>query len=120
MTTTPPKGRYPLNQKFNDWLNDLPGRAQYFQKIDPFLTAPMISKIKYGAIPITLETAVRIERAQKPSARPLKAEDLVTFSEDRELVLYMRGQVPPPPPAIEKEKPQAYRREKPVAAGAPA
>lgn len=83
---------------FVDWLDEEQGRAAYFFKVDPGLFAPLISKFKKGLFPITFEYAVRLERAQKPSDNPLRAELLMTFDEHRELYRYVIGVDPAPAP----------------------
>jgi hypothetical protein len=83
---------------FVAWLDEALGRSAYFGKIDPGLFPPIITKMKRGLIPITLEYALRLERAQMPSDKPLKAYDLMTFQEHRDLYLYVTGQQPAPAP----------------------
>lgn len=78
------------------WLEAEDGRAAYFSKVDRGLFPPLITKMKKGIIPITFEYALRLERAQKASATPLKAEDLMTFKEHRELYRYVTGIDPAP------------------------
>lgn len=81
---------------FADWLEAETGRAHYFQHVDPGLYPPMIAKMKAGVLSITFETAIRLERAQKASNNPLKAELLMTFQEHRDLYRYVSGQAPAP------------------------
>lgn len=90
------KPPYPIPQRLVDWLNEGRGRAAYFSKVDPCLFPPMISKIKEGRLPISFETAIRLERAQKESPNPLKAEELMTFVEHRALYRYVIGADPAP------------------------
>lgn len=97
-----------------EWLDDGDGRAAYFSKIDPLLTAPLISKIKTGRVPITFEYAIRMERAQKASLNPFRAIDIMTFPEDRDLYLYASGQVPAPGPVKIIRKPMGPRRKESV------
>ena len=97
-------GKYPVPQFFVDWLKEGVGRSAYFSRKDPALAPSVISKMKSGRIPITFEYAVRIERAQKPTKNPLKAYDLMTFKEHRELYLYVTGQAPAP-----EASPTAYK-----------
>lgn len=101
--------RYPRPDYFADWLEAESGRAQYFSKVDPSLYPPMIAKMKSGVLPITLETAVRLERAQKASTTPLKAELLMTFVQHRELYRYVTGQEAAP-----AQVPKATRASKPM------
>lgn len=101
MTSTPV--RYAPPTYFADWLAAGQGRAEYFHKVDPGLFPPLISKMKAGILPITFEYAIRIERAQKASDNPLKAELLMTFVESRQLYRYVTGQEPAPP-QVEKIK----------------
>lgn len=82
--------------EFVAWLDAEKGRANYFKKIDPGLFPPIICKMKKGMIPITFEYAIRIERAQKPSDTPLRAVDLMTFQESRELYRYVTAPTPAP------------------------
>lgn len=79
------------------WLEAEAGRAAHFGRIDPILHPPVISKIKKGRIPVTFEYALRLERAQKPSASPFKAVDIMTYEQDRDLYRYASGQDPAPP-----------------------
>lgn len=79
------------------WLEAETGRAAHFERVDPILHAPIISKIKAGRIPVTFETAIRLERAQKPSDNPFKAIDIMTYEQDRALYRYVSGQDPAPP-----------------------
>lgn len=87
---------YPQPAALIEWLNEEVGRGAYLSKVDPELSQPRLSKLKAGVTPITLELALRIERAQKASAKPLKAIDLMTFAEDRMLYRYVTGQDPAP------------------------
>lgn len=96
--------RYIPPAHFVSWLEEEPGRASYFSKVDPGLVPTLISKMKAGVIPITLEYAVRLERAQKPSDNPLQAESLMTFLESRAWYRYAIGKDPAPAPV------QAIRR----------
>lgn len=100
MTT---KHRYEPPAYFIDWLAGEQGRAEYFHKVDPGLFPPLISKMKSGIVPITFEYAVRLERAQKASATPLRAELLMTFLESRALYRYVTGQELAPP-QVDKNK----------------
>lgn len=104
------KEYYQPPQFLVDWLEDGDGRAAYFSKVDPVLSAPTISKIKFGRIPITFELAVRMERAQKVTMHPLKAIDLMTFERDRELYRYVTGQEPAPEQVKIVRKPTGPRR----------
>lgn len=90
--------RYTPPAHFVEWLDAAIGRSAYFSKVDPGLFPPIITKMKKGLIPITFEYAIRLERAQAPSDAPLKAIDLMTFQEHRELYLYVTGQAPAPKP----------------------
>lgn len=92
MTDNKKPPRYAPPAYFIQWLKESQGRAEYFHKVDDRLVPPMISKMKKGILPITFETAVRLERAQKASDNPLKAELLMTFLEDRKLYRYVTGQ----------------------------
>lgn len=96
--------RYPRPEYFAKWLEEESGRAQYFSKVDPSLYPPMIAKIKMGVLPITFETAIRLERAQKASNNPLKAELLMTFAEHIELYRYVTGQDPAPAQVVKVSK----------------
>lgn len=80
-----------------EWLAGGLGRAAHFQRVDPILHAPIISKIKNGRIPVTFEYAIRLERAQKPSSKPFKADEIMTYEQDKELYRYVSGQEPAPP-----------------------
>lgn len=91
-----------VTQFLADWLDGELGRGQYFSKVDPELIPPIISKIKKGVIRIRFEMALRLERAQKPSATPFKAEDLLAYEEDLQLLRYARGQEPAPQPKSAK------------------
>jgi hypothetical protein len=79
------------------WLKDELGRAAHFERVDPILHAPIISKIKNGRIPVTFEYAIRLERAQKPSDKPFTADQIMTYEQDKELYRYISGQEPAPP-----------------------
>lgn len=92
------KIKFTPSNKFVAWLNADVGRAQYFGRVDPLLVPPLISKIKAGAVACRFETALRIERAQKPSDTPLRAEDLLTFEEDLALLRFVRGLEAAPEP----------------------
>jgi hypothetical protein len=96
MSKTP----YPRPAYFIAWLEAEEGRAAYFHKVDNRLFPPLISKFKKGEAAITFEYAYRLERAQKPSDNPLKAELLMTFLEDRQLHRYVTG-LDPAPAAVE-------------------
>lgn len=78
------------------WLTGEKGRAAHFQRVDPILHAPIISKILAGRIPVTFEYAVRMARAQKPSATPFTADEIMTYEEDKQLFRYVSGQEPAP------------------------
>lgn len=78
------------------WLAEELGRAAHFERVDPILHAPMLSKIKRGRIPVTFEMAIRLERAQKPSNNPFKAVDIMSWDQDKELYRYVSGQEPAP------------------------
>jgi hypothetical protein len=95
---------------FVAWLDEEPGRAAYFSKVDPGLFPPLISKMKAGLIPITMEYAVRLERAQKPSANRLEAESLMTFLESRQWYRYAIGKDAPPPPVEVIRQPRTSAR----------
>jgi hypothetical protein len=84
------KKTYPVSKTFVDWLNGGMGRAARFQQQDKALVPAVISKFKHGVLPITFEHAVRLERSQPPSDKPLRAEDLCTYEQDRDLILYLR------------------------------
>lgn len=101
MTT---KNRYAKPTYLIDWLSAEKGRGAYFSKVDPGLFPAMISKMKAGIIPITFEYAVRLERAQKASATPLRAELLMTFIEHRALYRYATGQDPAPDQIVKAKK----------------
>jgi hypothetical protein len=104
---------------FVKWLESGIGRAAYFGKVDPLLTAPLISKIKRGRMPITFEYACRLERAQKPSDMPIRAIDLMTFEQDRALYLYITGQeAAPAPPAAKNKMPGRKQKHVELAPGA--
>jgi len=90
------KAQYPVPVTFAQWLEEEWGRAAYFEKVDPHFPSPVISKLKKGIFPITFELAIRLERAQKASNNPLRAEDLMTFAEDRELYRYVTGRAAAP------------------------
>lgn len=92
------KNPYTCPAHFIAWLEAEEGRAAYFQRVDPRLFPPLISKFKKGEVPITFEYACRLERAQKASDQPLTAESLMTFLEDRQLYRYVTGQDPRPAP----------------------
>lgn len=89
---------------FINWLEQGPGRAAYFHKVDPGLFPPMISKMKAGLLPISFEIAIRLERAQKASDNPLKAEELMTFLEDRRLYRYVTGRDAAPAQLVKVRK----------------
>lgn len=78
------------------WLNGAIGRAAHFQRVDPILHAPVISKMLHGRIPVTFEMAVRMERAQMPSTTPFKADEIMTYAEDQQLYRYVSGREPAP------------------------
>lgn len=82
---------YPPSPRFVAWLNAGRGRAESFVDRDPGLVPTTISKLKNGVSPISFELACRIERAQKPSDDPLRAEDIASFVEDRELIKFIRA-----------------------------
>lgn len=103
-----PTTKFPINKKFVEWLDADAGRAQYFSKVDPVLVPPMISKLKAGRMPVRFEIALRLERAQKPSDSPLKAEDLLTFKQDLELLRYVRG-IDPAPPLVQVKRKAAAK-----------
>jgi len=107
-TPTPAKAPYTAPAHFVAWLDAEKGRGAYFEKIDRGLFAPLITKLKTGWLPITFELAVRLERAQKPSDQPLRALDLMTFLEHRDLYLYVTGQQPAPAPL--EPRPRATRK----------
>jgi hypothetical protein len=92
---------------FVAWLEAEPGRSAYFGKVDDGLYPPLITKMKQGRLPITFEYAVRLERAQKPSDNPLRAEDLMTYVEHRELYRYVTGRDPAPAPIVVARAPRA-------------
>lgn len=97
--------RFPINILFTDWLDAEEGRANYFSRVDPRLTPPIISKMRHGRYEITFEYAMRLERAQKPSDSPLRAEDLVTTPEARSIVRYVRGiEAAPEPKPLKRPK----------------
>lgn len=109
--TTPQKPRFVLPHGFIAWLEEDSGRAAYFSKVDPGLYQATISKMKNGIIPITFEYAIRLERAQKASPNPLKAEQLMTFLEHRELYRYVTGQEPAPAQLeIVRKKPERIQQ----------
>lgn len=92
------KGKFPVSSAFVAWLASAPpaggvrnGRAAVFATRDPALTPSVISKLKHGALPITFEHAVRLERAQAATDEPLFAEDLCTYAEDAKLVKFVRA-----------------------------
>lgn len=85
---------YPVSSIFIDWLDGKMGRANRFHLKDKALVPAVISKFKHGVLPITFEHAVRLERAQPESDKPLLAQDLCTYKQDRELVHYLRPTVP--------------------------
>ncbi len=95
-----PDPQYPPPEHFVAWLDEEKGRAAYFQKVDPCLFTTIISRMKTGQLPITFSYAIRIERAQKASDNPLKAEELMTFLEDRALYRYVKGIDPAPAPVV--------------------
>lgn len=105
------KTNYPRPAGFIAWLEAEEGRAAYFHRVDTRLFPPLISKFKKGEVPITFEYAVRLERAQKPSANPLKAEELMTFLEDRQLYRYITGLDPAPAPVEVVRKPRKSSRD---------
>ena len=74
------------------WLNGGRGRAAHFQRVDAILHAPIISKMLAGRIPVTFEYACRLERAQMPSSTPFRADEIMTYEEDRQLFRYVSGQ----------------------------
>jgi hypothetical protein len=83
---------YPVPQILVDWLDEEFGRAAHFQRVDPILHPPIISKLRKGEIPVTFEYAFRLERAQMASDAPFKAVDIMTFEQDRQLYRYATGQ----------------------------
>ena len=85
-----------VNKRFVEWLDGNIGRAQHFSKVDAFLSPPMISKMKKGELPISFETALRLERAQKPGPDRITAEEMMSYKEDIALLRYVRGQEPAP------------------------
>lgn len=92
--------KYPVHPYFAEWLRSGVGRNAFFSRSDPALVPAIISKMMYGRMPISFEFAIRIERAQKPSKageEPLKAYDLMTFKEDRELYQWLLDRLPPKP-----------------------
>ena len=89
---------------FRNWLEGGLGRAEYFHKVDEGLFPSLISKMKNGHTPITFEYACRLERAQKASATPLKAELLMTYQEHRDLFRFIMGMEPAPPQIIPTPK----------------
>jgi hypothetical protein len=95
---------------FVRWLAEEAGRAAYFSKVDPALFPSLVSKFKHGSLPITLDYAIRLERAQKASDNPLRAEDLMTFVEDRQLYRYVIGRDPAPPQIPFVRKPRRPRQ----------
>jgi hypothetical protein len=109
------KNPYTCPAHFVAWLEAEEGRAAYFQRVDPRLFPPLISKFKKGEVPITYEYACRLERAQKPSDTPLKAEELMTFLEDRQLHRYVTGLDPRPPLVEVPRKPRTARKHMTVA-----
>lgn len=110
-------GCYPITEFFVEWLESGMGRAAYFARIDPLLTAPLLSKMKTGAVPISFEYAFRLERAQKASKTPFKAVDIMTFEQDRALYRYAIGKEPAPAQLVTKRA-QVGRPRKDAAAGA--
>lgn len=92
ITKSEPK--YPPSERFASWLNAGRGRAEYFSKADPVLVPTTISKMKNGVVPISFELACRIERAQKPTDDPLRAEEIASYIEDRTLIAFMRSTTP--------------------------
>lgn len=99
--------RYVPPEYFSNWLEAGVGRAAYFSRIDPGLFPSLISKFKSGDLAITFEYAVRLERAQKASPNPLKAEQLMTFTDHREYLRYITGQQAAP---AQLPKPPRKRR----------
>lgn len=95
---TPPTylQKYPQPKRLVEWLNEEPGRAAFFTRMDPMINQPSLSKMKAGIVPVTLADAIRLERAQKASKKPLKALELMTFEEDRILYRYVTGMEPAP------------------------
>lgn len=96
MKSTPTKNKYTPPPVLVAWLAGEDGRAAHFARVDPILHAPVISKLKAGRIPVSFEYAFRLERAQKPSATPFKAVDIMTYQQDKELYRYVTGQEPAP------------------------
>lgn len=108
--STQKKLTYPPPAVLVAWLDGGLGRAAHFARADPILHGPIISKIKSGRIPVTFEYACRLERAQKPSDKPFRAVDIMTFDQDRELYRFVSGQEPAPayvPHVRAKHKPRA-------------
>src|ERR1044072_9486566 len=103
--------RYIQPAQFVAWLDEEPGRAAYFHKVDPGLFPSLISKMKAGTVAITLEHAVRLARAQKPSATPLQPERLMTFLEHRQFYRYAIGADPAPAPVDVARRPRTLSRE---------
>lgn len=101
--------KYTPPAHFVIWLEAEEGRAAYFGKVDNSLYPPLISKMKSGEFPITFEYACRLERAQKPSTTPLKAETLMTYLEDRVLYRYITGQEPAPVPVEVVRQPRTRK-----------
>lgn len=109
-TETVETPRYIPPPHFVAWLDEEPGRAAYFHKVDAGLFPSLISKMKAGQIPITMEYAVRLARAQKPSTAPLEPESLMTFLESRQWYRYAVGAELPPPPVEVIRKPRSVAR----------
>lgn len=109
-TETVETPRYIPPPHFVAWLDEEPGRAAYFHKVDPGLFPSLISKMKAGTIPISLEQAVRLARAQKPSDNPLEPESLMTYVEHREFYRYAIGIDPAPAPVEVTRKPRSDTR----------
>lgn len=89
---TPSRIRYPQNPVFSSWLN-VRGRGDKFRRVDPLLVPPLVSKLKYGVNPISVEYAMRLELAQTPSDKPFKAEDICTFQQDIDLIRKFKEKV---------------------------
>ena len=100
-----------------EWLEQGQGRAAYFHKVDAGLFPSMISKIKSGHLPVSFEVAIRLERAQKASDTPLKAEDLMTFLQHRALYRYVTG-IDPAPAQVDRPQSSGPRTRTPAEARA--
>lgn len=79
-------------ERFIEFLDSGKGLGQHFHLMDPTLTPAHISKFRHGILPISFEFAVRLEKAQKHTVNPFKAEDIVTDPADVALIKFLRGE----------------------------